>query len=191
MFRPSIRLARAAVPRTACALTCLISIFLPLGCGRSSAPEPEKAPPATVKWEEPLKVALEEWTELVGTTTPAPDRVARVTAPIEGRVLSILGESASPPVVEGQRLEKGTPLVQLDPTLVEAAVAKADASQNVLREDEKQAQIALDLAAAEVDRLRQLKLEEDKSPPGSRVLVSPIDRLKAEAAFKDAQSKLS
>jgi RND family efflux transporter MFP subunit len=162
-----------------------------LGCGRSSAPEPEKSPPATVKWEEPLKGALEEWTELVGTTTPSPDRVARVTAPIEGRVLSILGESANPSVVEGQRVEKGTPLVQLDPTLVEAALAKAEAAQAVLREEEKQAQIALDLAAAEVARLRQLKMEEDKSPPGSRVLVSPVERLKADAAFKDAQSKLT
>jgi RND family efflux transporter MFP subunit len=190
MTEPTIRRARVRIRRAVRAAICLIALFLASGCGRSSAPEPEKSPPATVKWEEPLKVALEEWTELVGTTTPSPDRVARVTAPVEGRVLSIFGESAKPPLVEGQRVEKGTPLVQLDSTLVEAALAKGEAALNVLREEEKQSQIALELAAAEVERLRQLKMEEDKSPPGGRVLVSPVDRLKAEAALKDAQSKL-
>jgi RND family efflux transporter MFP subunit len=190
MSKPRVRKASAAFHRTALAAVSVIAIAMPMGCGRSSALEAEKSPPATVKWEEPLKGALEEWTELVGTTSPSPDRVARVTAPIEGRVLSILGDSASPPVVEGQRVEKGTAIVQLDPTIVEASLAKAEAAQNVLREEEKQAQIALNLAAAEVERLRQLKMEEDKSPPGSRVLVSAVDRLKADAAFLDAQSKL-
>jgi RND family efflux transporter MFP subunit len=168
-----------------------LAIFaLSLGCSRSGAPEPEKAPPATVKWEGPLQGALEEWTELIGTTTPSIDRSARVTASVEGRVASILGESASPPVVEGQRVNKGTPLVQLDTTIVAAALAKAEAYQNVLREEERQAQIAVDLAAGEVERLQKLKLEEEKNPPGTRTLVSPVDRRKADLALLDAQSKL-
>ncbi len=162
-----------------------------VGCGRTTPVEAEKAPPATVKWEGPLQGALEEWTELIGTTSPSPNRMARVTAPIEGRVESILSDSANPPVVEGQRVDKGTPLVRLDPTIVEAGLAKAEAAQGVLREEERQSQIAVDLARAEVERLRRLKIEEDKASPGTRVLVSPVDRMKADFALKDAESKLN
>ncbi len=162
-----------------------------LGCGRTPPPAEEKAPPATVKWEAPVQGALEEWTELVGTTVPVPDRVARVTAPVEGRVLSVFDVPGGPPITEGQRVQKGTPLVQLDPAVVQAALAKSEAALEVLREEERQAQYAVQLAQSEVDRLRQLKIEEDQQPPGSRrVLVSPVDRLKADFALKDAQSKL-
>src|SRR4051812_49309495 len=61
-----------------------------LGCRAPAAPE-EKVPPAPVKWEAARQLVLEEWTELVGTTQPLPDHAARVTAPVEGRVLSVLG----------------------------------------------------------------------------------------------------
>ena len=155
-----------------------------MGCNRSRPPEEEKAPPATAKWEGPVQGALEEWTELLGTTTPSNDRVARVTAPVEGRVLSILSDSSHPTVVEGQRVEKGTPLVQLDPTLITAALAKAEAAQEVLKQEEHQAGFAVELASSEVDRLKALKAEEDKTP-GTRTLVSPVDRLKADFALKD------
>src|SRR6476660_7735545 len=77
------------------------------GCSDAPRPADEKVPPAPVKWEGPIRGALEEWTELVGTTVPAPDRVARVTAPVEGRVLSVFGEPGGPPIAEGQRVEKG------------------------------------------------------------------------------------
>ena len=167
-----------------------VALCVVVGCGRSAPPAEEKAPPATVKWEGPVQGALEEWTELLGTTTPMPDRVARVTAPVEGRVQSAFSDAGSQPVVEGQRVEKGTPLVQLDPTVVEAALAKSAAGQDVLKAEQNQAQFAVELAAAEVERLRLLKLEEDKSPGGARTLVSPVDRLKADYALKDAGSKL-
>src|SRR3954471_18965277 len=94
------------------------------GCGKPAAPAEEKAPPATVKWEGPVRGALEEWTELFGTTVPVADRVARVTAPVEGRVQSVFSDAGSKPVIEGERVEKGTALVQLDPTVVQAALAK-------------------------------------------------------------------
>src|SRR5262245_35508661 len=161
-----------------------------LGCSKPPPPSEEKPPPAPVKWEPPIRSALEEWTELIGTTAPVPDRVARVTAAIEGQVVAAFGDAGTAPVQEGQRVEKGTPLVRLNDSAVRAAVAKAEATQEVLKEEEKQAQIAVDLAASEVERLRQLKAEEDKQPPGSRTLVSPVDRLKADFALKDAQSKL-
>jgi RND family efflux transporter MFP subunit len=162
-----------------------------LGCGRGPPPAEEKAPPATVKWEAPAQAALEEWTELTGATVPVPDRVARVTAPVEGRVLSVFGVPGSSPVAEGQRVEKDTPLVQLDPTVVQAVLAKAEAALAPLREDEHQAQYAVQLAQSEVDRLRQLKVEEDQQPSGSRrTLVSPVEQYKAGVALLDAQSKL-
>jgi RND family efflux transporter MFP subunit len=161
-----------------------------VGCAKPAA-QLEKAPPATVKWEGPLQSALEEYTELVGTTTPLPDRVARVSAAVEGRVLSVFGDSSSTPVAEGQRVEKGAVLVQFDPTVINAMLAKAEAAQDVLKEEEKQAQFATELAATEVERLRKLTAEEEKQPGGNRnPLVSPVDRLKANYALKDAQSKL-
>ena len=184
------RQSRLSARSARCLPICCVALFVAAGCRHAEAPEAESTPPAKVKWEGPLQGALEEWTELVGTTTPLVDRIARVTAPVEGRVLSTFADSSSAPVVEGQRVEKGTPLVRLDPTLIEAALAKAEAAQNVLREESRQAQIAVNLAASEVERLRQLKIEEDKSPPGTRTLVSPVERQKAELALQDAQSKL-
>jgi RND family efflux transporter MFP subunit len=165
---------------------------LALGCGKPAAPEEEKTPPATVKWEGPLQSALEEWTELVGATTPQPDRAARVSAPVEGRVVSVLTDADGKPVVEGQQVEKGAVLAQLDATLIKANLAKLVASHELLLEEQKQAQLAVDLAFNEVERLRKQKEEDDKRmrETGSRIpLVSPVDREKADIALKVAQSK--
>ena len=109
-------------------------------------PAEEKAPPANVKWEGPVQGALEEWTEMVGTTTRSPDRVARVTAPVEGQRPSGIRDADGKPVTEGQQVAGGTVLVQLDPTVVRAAFAKADAGQEVLKEEQRQARFAVDLA---------------------------------------------
>jgi RND family efflux transporter MFP subunit len=169
---------------------CGLLLCLALGCARPGAPPAEKVPPATVKWEGALTSALEEWTELVGTTTPLPGRAARVTAPIEGRVLSLFGDSAGSPITEGQQVEKGTVLVRLDTTLVEASLARAVAAMEVLREEEQQAQLTVDQARRDVERLRKLKEEEDARGGGRMQLVSPVDREKADYALKDAESKL-
>ena len=136
--------------------------------------------------------ALEEWLELAGTTLPLPDRLARVSAPVEGRVMSIFGSSQSMPIIEGQRVEKGAVLVQLDATVIQANLAKAEAAQDVLKEEERQAQLAVELAGNEVERLRKLKEEEDQQPPDERrhALVSPVDGKRPSIALKDAESKL-
>ncbi len=177
------------------ALAIFLAVVLLPGCKQAAPPPEEKAPPATVKWEGPSQLALEEWTELVGTTMPLPDRAARVTAPIEGRVLTVLTGADGKPVTEGQHVAKGTVLVKLDDTLIRANLAKLEATQQVFREEEKQAQYAVELATVDVERLRHLKEEEDRrgrgSPAGSGVvLVSEVDRQKAQIALKDAQSKL-
>ena len=160
-----------------------------VGCSGAAHPPEETAPPAPVKWEPPISGALEEWTELIGTTVPVPDRIARVTAPVEGRVISVFGDAGSTPIAEGQRIEKGTPLVRLDPTVILASLAKTEAVQEVLKEEERQTNFAVELAQSEVERLQQLKAEEDKQPAGTRMLVSPVDRLKADYVLKDALSK--
>jgi RND family efflux transporter MFP subunit len=103
-------------------------------------------------------------------------------------VQSVLVDATGKPVTEGQQVAAGTVLVQLDPTVVQAALAKAEAAQEVLKEEQRQAQFAVELAQAEVGRLQQL-LADDKNMGGSRSLVSPADRLKADVALKDAQSK--
>jgi multidrug efflux pump subunit AcrA (membrane-fusion protein) len=175
-------------------LAAVLLVCLPLGCKRTATAEEEKAPPATVKWEGALQSALEEWTELVGTTTPLPDRVARVTAPVEGQVVSVLTGPGGKQVAEGQRIDAGTALVQLDETVIKANLAKLEATVDVLPEEEKLAQYAVDLARLDVERLRKLGGGNDKPTAigtvGSVPLVTVIEREKADIALKEAQSKL-
>jgi multidrug efflux pump subunit AcrA (membrane-fusion protein) len=171
-------------------LAGLICACLPLGCGKQ---EPaENAPPATVKWLEASENALEEWTELAGSTMPLPDRIARVSSAVDGKVRSVLTGADGQPIVEGQAVAKGTVLVQLDDTIIRFNLAKLEADQDVLREEEKQAEFAVTLATSELDRLRKLKEEDDKHPRGSGYtpLVFPADMQKADLAMRDATSKL-
>jgi RND family efflux transporter MFP subunit len=174
------------------ALALLLLAGLPLGCGRAIPPE-EKAPPATVKWESASQNALEEWTELVGTTIPLPDRYARVSAAVEGKVRTVLTGADGKPVAEGQRVEKGSVVVQLDDTIMKANLAKLEANQDVLQQEQLQAQIAFEQASSEMDRLLKLKEKDDKEPKGQGYvpLVRPIDLEKATFALRDAQAKLS
>jgi multidrug efflux pump subunit AcrA (membrane-fusion protein) len=176
--------------RRASALLVGFALCLSLGCG-SAPPAEEKAPPAVVKWEGPQQVALEEWSELAGTTVPLPNRAARVTAPIEGRVVSLLTDQAGKPVTEGQRVDKGTVLVQLDTTIAKANLQGAEANQNVARAEEQQAQNALEQAKFDVRRLEELKAQDEKRPAGSTPLAQPIDIFKANLALKDAEAKLA
>ncbi len=178
-------------PRTVPVFAGLLLACLPLGCNRAAAPEPEKALPATVKWEGPLQSALEEWTELVGATTPLPDRVARVSSPVEARVRTVLTGADGKPVAEGQQVAKGTVLVQLDDTIIKSNLAKLEAGQDVLKEELIQAQYPVDLATTELDRLQKLRDGDVKRPGVSSVpLVSPVEQERANIALKDALSKL-
>jgi RND family efflux transporter MFP subunit len=182
--------SRGRPPR---ALAVLLIAVLPAGCGKREQPPDETAPPATVKWQGASELSLEEWTELIGTTLPLPDHIARVSSPAEARVSTILTGADSKPIVEGQHVDKGTVIVQLDDRIVRTNLAKLEAGQEVLGEELKQSQFGLDLAAYEVERLRKLKVEEDNRPRGigTVALVSPVEQQKADVALKDAQSKLS
>jgi RND family efflux transporter MFP subunit len=132
-----------------------------------------------------LPLVLEEWTELVGSTTPLPDRMARITAPVEGRVLDLLKDKSGKAVSEGQHIEAGTVLVQLDPSLINANVDRTRAALGVLGQETEQAKIAEKLARVDVDRLRDIKAG------GGLAGVSPIEIKKAEIALEDATSKVA
>jgi RND family efflux transporter MFP subunit len=68
----------------------LLLVCSTFSCSRAPTPPEADPPPAPVKWEGPKEIFLEEWTEVVGTTLPLPDRAARVTSPVTGRVLAVL-----------------------------------------------------------------------------------------------------
>src|SRR5262249_19756294 len=90
----------------------LLASCLPLGCSRPPAAGEEKVPRARVKWMEARKLFVVGWDEIIGTPQPLPDRAARVTAAVEGHVVSILDGAAGKPLVEGQRVTKGDVLVR-------------------------------------------------------------------------------
>jgi multidrug efflux pump subunit AcrA (membrane-fusion protein) len=166
-------------------LTCLA-----LGCNRAPKPAEEKVPPAPVKWEGPRQLFLEEWTELVGTTQPLPDHAARVTAPVEGRVLTVLPSSGGKPIVEGQEISQGDVLVRLDDSVVVANRAKAEAAKKVLQAERDVAELAVEQAALEVKRLNELKRQQDAQSPGRVQLVPAVEMEKANLALKAAQASL-
>lgn len=104
-----------------------------------------------------------------------PDKLAMVTPAVEGQVTSLLAQ-------EGQAVEAGQPLVQLDETLAktdlaekqanrDSLIASLDLLQSVPRTKEQaasklaieQAQVLLDLAAATVERLKPLRERDEVS----------------------------
>jgi RND family efflux transporter MFP subunit len=181
----------ASFQRAALCLSALLPLTcLSLGCNRAPKPAEEKFPPAPVKWEGPRQLFLEEWTELVGTTQPLPDHAARVTAPVEGRVLAVLPDSGGKPIVEGQAVRQGDVLVRLDDTVVVANRAKAEAAKKVLQAERDVAEIAVEQASLEVKRLTELKRQQDAQPPGRVQLVPATELEKAGLALKTAQASL-
>jgi RND family efflux transporter MFP subunit len=165
----------------------LFLIALPVGCKRAQPPGDEKVPPAPVKWENARRLNLSEWTELAGTTQPLPDRVARVTAPVEGQVLTVLQGAAGKPIEEGQPVQKGDVIVQLDTTILRNNRDRAAAQEKILQEELEQAKLVVKSATLEVERLKELKASEK---PGGTRLVSPFEMKKADLSLDDAQSKL-
>ena len=142
-------------------LTAILAGFS-FGCGRTASVPEEEPPVAPVKVAAAAKVSLAEWTELVGSTQPLPGRAARITAAVEGRVLWVLGNGKGMAVVEGQHVDAGQVIVQLDDRVAQANREKVRAGQDELIEQKKQADVAVSLAKIEVDRLEELKREEMK-----------------------------
>jgi RND family efflux transporter MFP subunit len=163
-----------------------VLLLLPSGCTKEeehAAEEEEHAAP--VKWEPAEKADLEEWTELLGVTQPLPNHAAHISAAVGGYVLSVLPSEKGKPIVEGQRVEKGQILVQLDDRVLRANRDKLLVSDPELQEQIKQAGHALELAQLEVDRLEKLQ----RNSGTSVLLVTKLEMDKAQLALKDAESK--
>lgn len=167
----------------------MLACALAGGCGRSAEAEPEKTPPAPVKWEPARLVLLEEWTDLLGVTQPLPDHAARITAPVEGRVLTMLQGVDGKPLAEGQHVEAGTVIVRLDDRVVQANRDKAVDTQKALAEDVAQAKSAVTSARIDVERLHALQQRERTSGSGATI-VSPVEVHKADLTLDDSESKL-
>jgi RND family efflux transporter MFP subunit len=148
--------------------------LLLLGCRRAGPPPEEPPPRAPVKIEPARSLRPAEWGELLGTTQPVLGRVARISAPVEGRVQELLLHGADgKSLVEGQRVHKGDVVAQLD--------------TRVLVQQKKQAEIAKKRADIQVKSLEELRNR--NTSPGFP-LVTPIDLDRARLDLEEAASKV-
>lgn len=164
----------------------LPAVGLLAGC-KGPAEEAEPPPVAPVQAEHPREVSIEGWTELFGTTQPLPNHAARITAPVEGRVLWALADGKAKGVVEGEHVKTGQPVLQLDDRITRANRDRVAAAQKVLLQDQKQAEYAVRLAEIEVNRLQELGRN---GSSGAQIpLVSRVELERAQVALEDAKSK--
>jgi len=158
--------------------------LIPLGCQKATPPAEEEAK-APVKAVPAQRVLLGEYTELLGATQTLPQHSARVTAPVEGHVLWALSDGTGKGVVEGQQVEKGQVIVQMDDRIIRANLAKTQAMLEDLQAQKRQAEVALQLAQLERDRLETLL----PGGTGAIPLVSKVELEKASLLTKDAEAK--
>jgi RND family efflux transporter MFP subunit len=142
---------------------------------------------APVQAEPARKAVMGEWTDLLGTTQPLPNRSARISAAVEGHVVSVLGDGKGSAVVEGQQVQPGQVIVRLDDRVPRANRERLLATLNDLEEQQKQAGYALELANIDVRRLEELL--QGGSTGGTLPLVSRVELQKAQVLQKDAQSR--
>jgi RND family efflux transporter MFP subunit len=166
-------------------LGCVVMAATGIGC--ASKQSAETTPPAPVKAERGKIASYPETITLLGVTQPLPNMSARISAPIEGRVLWVLGEGTAAEALEQKPVEKNQILVKLDDRVARANRDKAAAAAEDMKEQEKQADLALELAKIDLDRLEKLKGTGGTN--GDVPLVSPIELQKASLALKDAESK--
>jgi RND family efflux transporter MFP subunit len=161
--------------------------FLFPGCRRAAPAEEEEVPPAPVKAVHAEFAEFGEWTELIGATQALPGHVARITAPVEGHVVSVLKDDTDRPVAEGQAVQKDQLIVRLDDRVARAQRDKALAMLSELLELRTQADLEYQVKSLDLDRLT--KLVPAGTPQTSLPLVSKIEIDKARLAQEDAQSK--
>jgi RND family efflux transporter MFP subunit len=176
-FRGSFRSA-------VCASLILSSAWLTSGCRRAGEEPPEEKI-APVQAQQPREVSVEAWTEVVGTTQALPGNAARISAPVEGRVLWVLGDGHGPAVIEGQHVNAGQVIAQLDDRILRANRAKTAATQRELEQERRQAELAVRSAEIEVNRLEELARDSGTTLP----LTSRVAREQAHIALEAAKSK--
>jgi multidrug efflux pump subunit AcrA (membrane-fusion protein) len=166
--------------------------LLPAGCAGPAAPAAEESPPAPVKWEGPVYLPLEEWTELFGTTQAPPGAAGRVEARIDGRVRALLTDADGKPLLnarkepirEGQFVEAGDVIGLLDDRLAVLNRDKAQAALAAAQADKEQADSDAQLATT---KRAQLEAVRKKNPE----LVAEIDVTTARAAEKAANARVA
>ena len=125
-----------------CALAVCVLALLS-GCGRGAPPAVnEEHSHAPVKVVAPQILALAQRTELLGSTMPLPNQAARIATQVEGRVVSILDDGKSKPLVEGQWVNEGQIVAQLDDRIAKASLEKAQALADELDELKTQSDLA-------------------------------------------------
>ena len=119
---------------------------------------------------------LEEWTELVGATQPLPGNFARITAPIDGRIVSLLQKADGSPLHEGDEVAKGEEIAHLDDRIPRLNRDKAESAVKTAAEEKAQAQTALNLAADRLTGVQKLMANKDSN------LVPDFDLKTAQGA---------
>ena len=150
------------------------------GCGAPKTP-PEATPKSPVKWEPASSVVLEQWTELVGATQPLPGNFARITAPIDGRIVSLLQKADGSPLHEGDEVAKGQEIAHLDDRIPRLNREKAESAIKTAAEDLAQAKTALNLNTDKLANLQKLKAKD-------AMLVADIEITTAQGAVANARS---
>ena len=168
-------------------LLALACVSLALGCHRQAAAPEEEVRPAPVKVVLARSLVIGQKTELLGTTQALPNHIARISAPFEGRLYSVLKGTGGQIVDEGQLVKAGDVIAQLDVRLLEASRDEARATQEDMNEQKKQAELAVEQAGLEVKRLSDLEAMDRGS---NNPLVRPLEKEKARLTQQDAQSKL-
>ncbi|HQR09041.1 MAG TPA: efflux RND transporter periplasmic adaptor subunit [Gemmatales bacterium] len=164
----------------------LAAAFL-CGCTRSAPAPEEEVRLAPVKVVNARLLSIGQKIELLGTTQPLPGLVARISAPFEGRLFSILKGTKGESLSEGQSVNSGDVIAQLDIRLIEASRDEARGLLQDLVEQKKQAEYAVEQSGLEVKRLEDLeKLDQNSNSK----LVRPLEMKKARIALLDAESKL-
>jgi RND family efflux transporter MFP subunit len=181
-------LRRFPIRSIALLLGGLLLITLAAGCAKIQA-APEEPPPAPVKAGVGRALLIAGWTELVGSTQPLPDHVARISAAVEGRVVAVPGHGAAKGVCEGQEVKAGDVIVQLDDQVIQANRAKAEAALRDLDEQLKQAEIAEKLAKLTIDSKEALRKRMVQLGASQDLGASELELSQARLALEDAQSK--
>ncbi len=167
-------------PRTL--LTAALLGALALGCNKAAEPT-EEAKPAIVKAVPAEEESFGQWTELLGTTMPLPNRAARVTAAVEGRINAVLSDAGGHSVAEGQRVEAGQVLARLDDQVVLANKARLEAQLREFEQQKVQARIAVE--TAQIDAKRYEDLSREAATANS---ISPAELKKAQLALQNTRS---
>jgi RND family efflux transporter MFP subunit len=171
-----------------CRFLLLSAIALaPLGCHGAAAAPPEEVHPAPVEAVATRALFFGDWTELLGTTQPLPNRSARISAAVDSRVRWILDDGQHPPLVEGQLIQKGQIIGKLDDSVARENRAKLDATVQSLKEQQQQAAFAVQKVSLEISR-KETSL--GGTPPNDVIAASlrkDLESLRID--LQDAQSK--